>query len=129
MGGMASWVKRKKGVRGKNKNKDLDKKNEKGERKNEENYIQNGGKGLIMHLFIIEMHKRYPWIMVLLCFNCDTICPGSSDPFIIVSYYIKWVTTSWTHSKIGLIRVKTRIWFVKMNFFQAYDPDPHLSRA
>ena len=26
-----------------------------------------------------------------------TKCPGSSDPFYIVSYYIKWVTTSWTH--------------------------------
>ena len=22
--------------------------------------------------------------------------PGSSDPFYIVTYYIKWVTTSWT---------------------------------
>ena len=27
-----------------------------------------------------------------------TICPESSDPFYTVSYYIKWVTTSWTHS-------------------------------
>ena len=27
-----------------------------------------------------------------------TICPGSSYPFYIVSYYIKWVTPSWTHS-------------------------------
>ena len=27
-----------------------------------------------------------------------TVCPGSSDPFYIVSYYLKWVTTSWTHS-------------------------------
>ena len=27
-----------------------------------------------------------------------TICPGSRDPFYTVSYYIKWVTTSWTHS-------------------------------
>ena len=27
-----------------------------------------------------------------------TICPGSSDPFYTVSYYIKWVTTFWTHS-------------------------------
>ena len=27
-----------------------------------------------------------------------TICPGSSGPFYIVPYYIKWVTTSWTHS-------------------------------
>ena len=27
-----------------------------------------------------------------------TICQGSSDPFYTVSFYIKWVTTSWTHS-------------------------------
>jgi len=29
----------------------------------------------------------------------------ASDPFYIVNYYIKWVTTSWTHSiqKGGLI--------------------------
>ena len=26
------------------------------------------------------------------------MCPGSSDPFYIVTYYIKWVTTSWTYS-------------------------------
>ena len=31
--------------------------------------------------------------------NIDgTVCPGSSDPFYIVTYYIKWVTISWTHS-------------------------------
>ena len=29
-----------------------------------------------------------------------TVCPGSSDPFYIVSYYIKRVTTSWTHSTL-----------------------------
>ena len=28
----------------------------------------------------------------------DTVCPKSSDPFYKVSYFIKWVTTSWTHS-------------------------------
>ena len=28
----------------------------------------------------------------------DTVCPGSSNPFYIISCYIKWVTTSWTHS-------------------------------
>ena len=36
----------------------------------------------------------------ILCFvhPCNnTICPGSSDPFYIVSYYIKWVTISWTY--------------------------------
>ena len=27
-----------------------------------------------------------------------TICPRSSDPFYIVTYNKKWVTTSWTHS-------------------------------
>ena len=37
--------------------------------------------------------------------NIITICPRSSDPFYIVSYYIKWVTTSWTHS----MNVKTRV--------------------
>ena len=25
-----------------------------------------------------------------------TVCPRSSDPFYIVIYYKKWVTTSWT---------------------------------
>ena len=29
-----------------------------------------------------------------------TICPRSSDPFNVVRYYIKSVTTSWTHSMI-----------------------------
>ena len=28
----------------------------------------------------------------------DTVCPGSSDLLYIVSYYIKWFTTSWTYS-------------------------------
>ena len=28
-----------------------------------------------------------------------TVCPGSSDPIYIVSYYIKWGTTSWTGGK------------------------------
>ena len=26
-----------------------------------------------------------------------TGCPGSSDPFYVVTWYIKWNTTSWTH--------------------------------
>ena len=28
-----------------------------------------------------------------------TVCPRSSDPFYVVTHYIKWVTTSWTYSK------------------------------
>ena len=29
----------------------------------------------------------------------DTVCPRSSDPFYIVTYCIKWVTTSWTDGR------------------------------
>ena len=32
-----------------------------------------------------------------------TVCPGSSDPFYVVSYNIKWVTTSWTHSTTDIV--------------------------
>ena len=32
------------------------------------------------------------------CNLLRTVCPRSSDPFYIVSYYIKWVTTSWSYS-------------------------------
>ena len=27
-----------------------------------------------------------------------TVCPRSSESFYIVTYYMKWVTTSWTGS-------------------------------
>ena len=30
-----------------------------------------------------------------------TVCPGNSDPVYIVSYYINWVTTSWTYSMLN----------------------------
>ena len=36
----------------------------------------------------------------------DTMCPRRSDPFYIVSYYIKWVTTSWTHSNLVDVRIQ-----------------------
>ena len=32
------------------------------------------------------------------------MCPRSSDQFYIVSYYIKWATTSWTHSMCPPVR-------------------------
>ena len=28
-----------------------------------------------------------------------TVCPRSSEPIYILSYYMKWVTTSWTVSR------------------------------
>ena len=30
------------------------------------------------------------------------VCPKSLDPFYIVTYYIKWVKTSWTYLIISL---------------------------
>ena len=33
-----------------------------------------------------------------------TVFPRSSDPFYVVIYYIKWVTTSWTY-RISLIDI------------------------
>ena len=34
--------------------------------------------------------------------NQCTVCPRSRDSFYIVTYYIKWVTTSWTDGMYGL---------------------------
>ena len=34
------------------------------------------------------------WVITV---HLHTICPGSGDPFYILTYYIKLVTTSWTH--------------------------------
>ena len=39
--------------------------------------------------------------------NIYTICPGRCDPFYIVSYNIKWITTSWTPS--------IRSWYKKLD--------------
>ena len=43
-----------------------------------------------------------------------TVCPGSSDPFYVVTYYIKRVTTSWTYSiylEFGL-KILLDIWYL-----------------
>ena len=39
-----------------------------------------------------------------------TVCPRSSDPFRIVTYYIKWGTTSWTH--IIEMHIKLKHWHI-----------------
>ena len=46
----------------------------------------------------------------------NTVCPGCSDPFYIVTYYIKWVTTSWTYSSILQI-LSGVFWFIWTKFF------------
>ena len=48
-----------------------------------------------------------------------TICPGSSDPFYIVSYYIKWVTSSWTHSINKISDPDPHFFLVKIRILQA----------
>ena len=53
-------------------------------------------------LFVQNGSETIAWVFMCLLF---TVCPSSSDPFYIVSYYIKWVTTSWTHS-ISLCHLK-----------------------
>ena len=35
----------------------------------------------------------------------NTVGPGSCDPFYVVNYYIKLVTTSWTHSMRALSKL------------------------
>ena len=49
---------------------------------------------LIHNYIIIIGHKNQVWNLRV------TVCPRSSDPFYIVSYYIKLVTISWTCSMI-----------------------------
>ena len=44
--------------------------------------------------------------MLIIIIIVDTVCPTSSDPLHIVIYYIKWVTTSWTHSTTSSIFFK-----------------------
>ena len=48
-----------------------------------------------------------------------TVCPRRSDPFYLVSYNIKWITTSWTYSIIfkyfhpsTLCVVRRRCWLI-----------------
>ena len=35
-------------------------------------------------------------------YHAFTVCPRSSYPFYIASYFMNWVTTSWTYSMTGL---------------------------
>ena len=53
---------------------------------------------LKMHLNVFDNSFKIPSPRALHCvlFSFYTVCPKSSDPFYIVTYYIKWVTSSWT---------------------------------
>ena len=42
------------------------------------------------------------------------VCPGSSDPFYIVTYFIKWVTTSWTYSTTVCPRISNPLYVLNV---------------
>ena len=44
-----------------------------------------------------------------------TVCPSSSDPFYLVSYYVKWVTTSWTYGRNITFSASSLMWSLGMN--------------
>ena len=52
--------------------------------------------------YFINNHSLFPvWFeSVVTAKKLLTVCPRSGDPFYIITYYIKWVTASWTYSKI-----------------------------
>ena len=64
-------------------------------------------------------------IKISMIFKIDTICPGSSDSFFIVTNYIKWVNTSWTHSTI--IEIDT-IHNKVYKLIMVADPDPYFEK-
>ena len=40
----------------------------------------------------------------------STVCPRSSYPFYLVTYYIEWLTTSWTDGKLTGYPVQSRVY-------------------
>ena len=51
--------------------------------------------GVIPIVLLRGLHSE-DWTL----YGGTTICPRRIDPFYIVTQYIKWVTTSWTHSML-----------------------------
>ena len=63
---------------------------------------------ILRYFFFISLIKFQPYI--------HTVCPGSSDPFYIVTYYIKWDTTSWTYCTFErTYGVETTLFNVEIN--------------
>ena len=53
------------------------------------------------------------------------MCPRSSDPFHIVTYYIKWVPTSWTHNIVSVKNISFKV-SVKNIFFSIIVPPSYV---
>ena len=52
-----------------------------------------------MYVLIVTVVSSEVWIYLHYILTCPVLYCVSSDPFYIVGYFIKWVTTSWTYSK------------------------------
>ena len=50
-------------------------------------------------VFILQYNLRYLFAYFVVKYvKYITVFPRSSDPFHVVSFYVKWVPTSWAHS-------------------------------
>ena len=62
----------------------------------------------------------------------STVCPRSSDPFHVVTYYIQWANTSWTDgslNKIFVIQYRQNFFLdVKKYFFEGLEAEVPLSQ-
>ena len=67
----------------------------------------------ILHVYTLQFCKT---CYIILFNRNDTICPRSSYPFYVERYYIKWVTTSWTHSMKIKVYQLFWSWKVFMSF-------------
>ena len=59
-----------------------------------------------------------------------TVCPRSSDPFYIVTYYIKWVTDSWTDGtyisgrlgfSVSIVNGGNNLYVILLAFYSKFD--------
>ena len=67
-------------------------------------------------IFLQSIHHGLQAVLVLQL-SQYTVCPRSNDPFSIVGYYIKWVTTSWTWSIFSVAG-----WSDTLNRIQIHGP-------
>ena len=59
-------------------------------------------------IFLFDVHTLRTSTLSFFSGN-NNVWPKSSDPFYIVTYYIKWVTTSWTGGTLQVYKaISTR---------------------
>ena len=56
---------------------------------------------MVFLIGLVTLHYETMFKLIICNLLNYTICPRSSYPFCLVAYYLKWVTSSWTHSSIA----------------------------